>query len=126
MAREKANFSKRLSGLKLVTKRSYEDNVLGKISDERFITMKMYLAIPHMFLDLVGHIHAKTHYSKLIMPLKIIDSSTLPLNLTHHDRGYLDYERFDRMTDDGYLFLSRLRKNAIIREVYKIRIGTVT
>ncbi len=24
------------------------------------------------------------------------------------DRGYLDYERFDRMTDDGYFFLSRL------------------
>jgi putative transposase len=33
------------------------------------------------------------------------------------DRGYLDYERFDRMTDDGYFFLSRLRKNAVIREV---------
>ena len=33
------------------------------------------------------------------------------------DRGYLDYERFDRMTDDGYFFLSRLRKNASIRVV---------
>lgn len=112
-----------------------------------------------LFLDLVAQIHAKTHYTKLIMPLKIIDSSTLPLNLTNHkwakfrktkagvklhlrlvfmekgssypekavlttakehdrgqleimvddkecmyvfDRGYLDYERFDRMTDDGY------------------------
>ena len=105
----------------------------------------------------MGEIHAKTHYTKLVMPLKIIDSSTLPLNLTNHkwakfrktkagvklhlrlvygkgnilsekavmttakehdrgqleimvddkesmyvfDRGYLDYERFDRMTDDG-------------------------
>lgn len=106
------------------------------------------------------------------MPLKIIDSSTLPLNLTNHkwaefrktkagvklhlrlvfmekgvsypekalltnakehdrnqlevmvddkdcmyvfDRSYLDYERFDRMTDEGYFFLSRLRKNAVIR-----------
>ncbi|TCS78634.1 DDE family transposase [Tepidibacillus fermentans] len=24
------------------------------------------------------------------------------------DRGYVDYERFDRMTDDGYFFVSRL------------------
>ncbi|MFC9323684.1 DUF4372 domain-containing protein, partial [Bacillus subtilis] len=37
-----------------------------------------------LFLDLVGQIHAKTHYIKLVMPLKIIDSSTLPLNLTNH------------------------------------------
>ena len=108
------------------------------------------------------------------MPLKIIDSSTLPLNLTNYkwakfrktkagvklhlrlvfmdkdtvypekaiitvakehdrnqlevlvddkeamyvfDRGYVDYERFDRMTDDGYFFVSRLKKNAVIREV---------
>jgi IS4 transposase len=132
-----------------------------------------------LFLDLVGQIHAKTHYTKLMMPLKIIDSSTLPLNLTNHkwakfrktkagvklhlrlvfmekgtsypekavlttakehdrsqleimvddkecmyvfDRGYLDYERFDRMTDDGYFFLSRLRKNAVIREVYDFKL----
>ncbi len=33
------------------------------------------------------------------------------------DRGYLDYERFDRMTDDGCFFLSRLRKNAVTRVV---------
>jgi putative transposase len=38
------------------------------------------------------------------------------------DRGYLDYERFDRMTDDGYFFLSRLRKNAVIREVYNFKL----
>jgi putative transposase len=132
-----------------------------------------------LFLDLVTQIHAKTHYTKLVMPLKIIDSSTLPLNLTNHkwakfrktkagvklhlrlvfmekgtsypekavmttakehdrgqleimvddkecmyvfDRGYLDYERFDRMTDDGYFFLSRLRKNAVIREVYNFKL----
>ena len=37
-----------------------------------------------LFLDLVGQIHAKTHYTKLVMLLKIIDSSTLPLNLTNH------------------------------------------
>ncbi|USK36196.1 IS4 family transposase [Bacillus sp. F19] len=132
-----------------------------------------------LFLDLVAQIHAKTHDTKLVMPLKILDSSTLPLNLTNHrwakfrktkagvklhlrlvfmekgtlypekavlttakehdrgqlevmiddkecmyvfDRGYLDYERFDRMTDDGYFFLSRLRKNAFIREVYDFKL----
>jgi putative transposase len=37
-----------------------------------------------LFLDLVAKIHAKTHYTKRVMPLKIIDSSTLPLNLTNH------------------------------------------
>src|SRR5699024_11774385 len=31
------------------------------------------------------------------------------------DRGYLDYERFDRMTDEGYYFVSRLRKKAVVR-----------
>ena len=132
-----------------------------------------------LFLDLVTQIHAKTHYTKLIMPLKIIDSSTLPLNLTNHkwasfrktkagvklqlrlvfmekgtsypekavitmekehdrgqlevtvddkecmyvfDRGYLDYERFDRMTDEGYFFLSRLRKNAVVHAVYDFKL----
>lgn len=33
------------------------------------------------------------------------------------DRGYLDYERFDHMTDEGFFFVSRLRKNAITRVV---------
>lgn len=33
------------------------------------------------------------------------------------DRGYLDYERFDRMTDDGYFFVTRPRKNAVIRVI---------
>ncbi|WP_145453239.1 transposase, partial [Staphylococcus epidermidis] len=33
------------------------------------------------------------------------------------DRGYVDYERFDRMTDEGFFFVSRLKKNAVIREV---------
>ena len=28
------------------------------------------------------------------------------------DRGYIDYERFDRMTDDGYFFASRLKKKS--------------
>jgi len=132
-----------------------------------------------LFLDLVTQIHAKTHYTKLVMPLKIVDSSTLPLNLTHHrwakfrktkagvklhlrlvfmekgisypekavittakehdrgqlevmvddkecmyvfDRGYLDYERFDRMTDDGFFFLTRLKKNAVVREIYNFHL----
>ncbi|MFB7155241.1 IS4 family transposase [Lysinibacillus sp. NPDC056232] len=130
-----------------------------------------------IFLDLVGQIHEKTHFEqsrKTTTPLKIIDSSTLPLNLNNHrwaefrktksgvklhlrlvylekgcsypdkavltnakehdrgqleilvddkecmyvfDRGYLDYERFDRMTDDGFFFVSRLRKNAVIRVI---------
>jgi len=128
-----------------------------------------------LFLDLVAQIHEKTNFQqrrKITMPLKILDSSTIPLNLTNHpwakfrqtksgvklhlrlvfmekglsypdqavltnakehdrgqlevliddkacmyvfDRGYLDYERFDRMTDDGYYFVSRLRKNAVVR-----------
>lgn len=132
-----------------------------------------------LFLDLVAKIHAKAHYTKRVMPLKIIDSSTLPLNLTNHrwakfrktkagvklhlrlvfmenrtsylekalmttakehdrgqleimvddkecmyvfNRGYIDYERFDRMTDDGYFFLSRLRKNAVVRKVYDFKL----
>lgn len=33
------------------------------------------------------------------------------------DRGYVDYERFDRMTDDGLFFVSRLKKNAITRTI---------
>lgn len=128
-----------------------------------------------IFLDLVSDIHRKTNFQnrrKLTTPLRIIDSSTLPLNLTNHkwaefrktksgvklhlrlvfmekgrsypdkavitnaiehdrgqlevlvddkacmyvfDRGYLDYERFDRMTDEGFFFVSRLRKNAVVR-----------
>lgn len=128
-----------------------------------------------VFLDLVAQIHKKTNFEqrrKTTTPLKIIDSSTLPLNLNNHkwaefrktksgiklhlrlvflekgcsypdkavltnakehdrgqlevliddkeclyvfDRGYLDYERFDLMTYDGYFFVSRLRKNAVIR-----------
>nr|MBO2504672.1 IS4 family transposase [Bacilli bacterium] len=128
-----------------------------------------------LFLDLVAQLHQDTHFStrrKTTTPLKIIDSSTLPLNVTNHrwaefrktksgvklhlrlvfmdqgrsypdqavitnaiehdrgqlevfvddkecmyvfDRGYLDYEQFDRMMDDGYFFVSRLRKNAVTR-----------
>ncbi|WP_107842145.1 IS4 family transposase [Metasolibacillus meyeri] len=130
-----------------------------------------------IFLDLVTQIHAKTDFQtrrKTTTPLKIMDSSTLPLNLNNHkwakfrktksglklhlrlvfmekgcsypdqsvltnahehdrgqlevlvddkecmyvfDRGYLDYERFDRMTDAGYFFVSRLRKNAVVRKL---------
>jgi len=41
----------------------------------------------HFFLDLVSQIHEKTRFNirrKITMPLKIIDSSTLPLNLGNH------------------------------------------
>src|SRR5699024_5458651 len=33
------------------------------------------------------------------------------------DRGYLDYESFDRMTDEDCFFVSRLRKNAVVRVI---------
>src|SRR5699024_5509643 len=135
----------------------------------------LLLVFQSLFLDLVKQIHEKTNFQqrrKTTMPLKILDSSTIPLNLTNHkwaefrktksgvklhlrlvfmekglsypdqavltnavehdrgqlevliddkacmyvfDRGYLDYERFDRMTDDRYFFVSRLRKNAVVR-----------
>src|SRR5690554_3816091 len=127
-----------------------------------------------IFLDLVSQIHTHHNQSKSLIPLKIIDSTTLPLNLTNYkwatfrktkagvklhlrlvfmgkdnvypdkaimttadehdrnqlevlvddkeamyvfDRGYVDYERFDRMTDDGLFFVSRLKKNAITRTI---------
>jgi len=44
-------------------------------------------------------------------------------NAKEHDRGYIDYERFDRMTDDGYFFLTRLRKNAVVRVVDEFTIS---
>src|SRR5699024_2555496 len=40
-----------------------------------------------LLLDLVSQIHEKTHFNtrrKVTMPLRIIDSSTLPLNLENH------------------------------------------
>ncbi|QTY15084.1 IS4 family transposase [Virgibacillus pantothenticus] len=139
-----------------------------------------------IFLDLVSDIHKKTDFQnrrRITTPLKIIDSSTLPLNLTNHkwakfrktksgvklhlrlvfmekglsysdqavitnaiehdrgqlevlvddkacmyvfDRGYLDYERFDRMTDEGYFFVSRLRKNAVVRvfETFPLQVNS--
>lgn len=42
------------------------------------------------------------------------------------DRGYLDYERFDRMTDEGYFFVSRLRKNAVVRvfETFPLQVNS--
>jgi len=124
-----------------------------------------------IFYQLVDQIRHKQP-SRTVMPVKIIDSSTIPLNLTNHpwatfrktkggvklhlrlvfmengtsypeyatitpanehdrnqlevlvddkeatyvfDRGYMDYERIDRMTDDGYFFVSRLKKNSITR-----------
>ncbi|WP_028977408.1 IS4 family transposase [Sporolactobacillus terrae] len=131
--------------------------------------------LSHLFLDLVMKIRQFHFGCNKKTPLKIIDSSTLPLNLNHYkwakfrktkagvklhlrlvfmdkdtvypekavittadehdrnqlevlvdskdalyvfDRGYVDYERFDRMTDDGYFFVSRLKKNAVLRDVH--------
>src|SRR5690625_3803837 len=42
------------------------------------------------------------------------------------DRGYLDYERFDRMTDDGYFFVSRLRKNAVVRVLETFQLSSAS
>lgn len=126
-----------------------------------------------IFFQLVDQIKS-SQPSRTVMPLKIIDSSTIPLNLRNHpwatfrktkagvklhlklvfmedgtsypeyahitpaihhdrtqlevliddkksmyvfDRGYMDYERFDRMTDDGYFFLTRLKKNSITQTI---------
>src|SRR5699024_12553614 len=51
------------------------------------------------------------------------DSGQLEVMVDDHDcmyvfdRGYIDYERFDRRTDEGYFFVSRLRKNAVVRVI---------
>lgn len=37
------------------------------------------------------------------------------MHVTFFDRGDLDYERFNGMTDDGYLFVSFIWKNALTR-----------
>lgn len=131
----------------------------------------------NVFLGLVSQIHSKTAFEqrrKTTTPLKIIDSSTLPLNLDNHkwakfrktksgvnlhlrlifmekgysypdqavltnakehdrgqlevlvddkecmyvfDRGYLDYDRFDCITDEVYFLVFRLRKNAVVRQL---------
>ncbi len=42
------------------------------------------------------------------------------------DRGYLVYERFDLMTDNGCFFLSRLRKKAVTREIYDFKLSDDT
>lgn len=136
-----------------------------------------------IFLDLVAQIHEKTNFQnrrKTSTPWMLIDSTTLPLNLTNHrwaefrktkagvklhlrlvfmekglsypdkavmtnaiehdrgqlevfvddkecmyvfDRGYLDYKRFDLMTDDGYFFVSRLRKNAVVHVIEKYAVS---
>lgn len=137
--------------------------------------------LANVFLDLVQKI--RCHHQKRLtskMPIKIIDSSTIPLGLTHYkwatfrktksgvklhlrlvfmdqenvypdkavitpagvhdrsqlevlvddkevmyvfDRGYVDYEKFDRFFDEGIFFASRLKKNAVIRpiETYSVK-----
>lgn len=133
-----------------------------------------------LFFHLVGKIKTFHTAIKTTMPLNIIDSTTIPLNIKKYrwaefrktkaglkihmrlvmmdknttypdqltmttakehdrnqlevlvddpnamyvfDRGYLDYERFDRMTDDGYFFVSRLKKNAVTREIDSFDVG---
>lgn len=127
-----------------------------------------------LFFNLVGRIKTFHTHLKTTMPLHIIDSTTIPLNIRKYqwaefrktkaglkvhlrlvmmdkhmtypdqltmtgakehdrgqlevlvddpnamyvfDRGYLDYERFDRMTDDGYFFVSRVKKNTVTRDI---------
>lgn len=129
--------------------------------------------LARVFLDLVLEIQTfKQKRTTKRMPLKVIDSSTIPLNLTNYkwasfrktkagvklhlrlvfmdtntvypekatitpanihdhqqlevlvdekeamyvfDRGYIDYEQFDRFFDEGIFFASRLKKNAVVR-----------
>ncbi|WP_010530183.1 IS4 family transposase, partial [Lentibacillus jeotgali] len=149
---------------------------LGSISvsqlsrKHRTVDPNLLAAIFYQLVDQIRH----SQPGRTVMPVKIIDSSTIPLNLTNHpwatfrktkggvklhlrlvfmengssypeyanittanehdrnqlevlvddkeatyvfDRGYIDYERFDRMTDDGYFFVSRLKKNSITRTI---------
>ncbi|ULG71483.1 IS4 family transposase [Macrococcus brunensis] len=136
-----------------------------------------------IFSQLLDQIQRETHFNqkrKITTPLKIIDSSTLPLNLHHYrwakfrktksgvklhlrlvhmedydsypddfyltnacendqnhlellvddkecmyvfDRGYVQYSRFDEMTDEGYFFVSRLRSNAVHRVIHDFGAG---
>ena len=38
------------------------------------------------------------------------------------DRGYIDYSTFDRYCDQGIFFVTRLKKNAVIRPIYSFRL----
>lgn len=136
--------------------------------------------LSQLFLDLVQKIQGhKQHRISKGMPLKIIDSSTIPLNLTNYkwarfrktksgvklhlrlvfidkqqvypdkvtitsanehdrnqlevlidnkeamyvfDRGYVDYEKFDRFFDEGIFFASRLKKNAVVRTLESFQV----
>lgn len=130
--------------------------------------------LSNLFLALVSRIKGKKVTPVKGMTLKIIDSSTLPLNFNHFnwakfrktkagvklhlrlvfdekgthypdkevitnakeadrnqlevlvddndalyvfDRGYMDYEQFDKFTDDGLFFVSRLKRNSIVHPV---------
>src|SRR5690625_7003915 len=121
-------------------------------------------------------IHTHHNQSKFLMTMKIIDSTTLPLNLTNYkcatfrktkagvklhlrlvfmgkdnvypdkaimttadehdrnqlevlvddkeamyvfERGYVDYERFDRTRHDGSFFVSRLQKHRVHSNTYQ-------
>ncbi|WP_053083774.1 transposase [Rubeoparvulum massiliense] len=136
-----------------------------------------------IFFQLVSKIKAFHQKTQPSMPLNIIDSTTIPLNLgkyawadfrktkagikvhlrlvmmdqhmtypdqltitpaKEHDRGqlevliddknatyvfdqgYIDYERFDRMTDNCYFFVSRLKANAITHPIKSFDTGENT
>lgn len=102
-----------------------------------------HLFFETIFLDLVAQIHEKTNFEKRLVfmekGLSYPDKAVFTNAIEHDrgqlevfvddqecmyvfDRGYLDYERFDRMTDDGYFFVSRLRKNAVVRVIETLKI----
>nr|WP_269750119.1 transposase [Planococcus lenghuensis] len=138
--------------------------------------------LSNIFLQLVSLINGKKMPSPNGMPLKVIDSSTLPLNVNHFkwakfrktksgvklhlrlvfdergthypdkeiitnakesdrsqlevlvddkeamyvfDRGYMDYGRFDAFTDEGLFFVSRLKKNSVVRLVERFALAFV-
>ncbi|BAQ09620.1 transposase IS641 [Bacillus sp. OxB-1] len=131
--------------------------------------------LSNLFMQLVSQIAVQKLSPKKGLLLKIIDSTTIPLNVNHFkwaefretkagvklhirlvfdengthypdkevitnakehdrnqlevlvddkeamyvfDRGYVDYERFDRFTDDGLFFVCRLKKNAVLHPIH--------
>ena len=68
--------------------------------------MEKGLSYPNQAV-LTNAIEHERHYLKMFMDDKEC--------FYGFDHGYLDYERFDCMTDDGYFFVTRLRKTAFIK-----------
>ena len=55
--------------------------------------------------------------------LEIVVDEKLAINI--FDRGYLDFERFDELSHDEFFFVSRIKKNTLVRilEEYKVSPG---